>query len=70
MIDLAIKFDLLGFDLTGLDKLVYSGTPLPPVECTSGVCDNGCQNGCSNANPVVNWVESDLITPARSTKIS
>lgn len=51
MNDLAIKFDLLGFDLTGLDNMVYSGDPLPPKECTTGVCDNGCQNGCSQCQP-------------------
>lgn len=53
MDDLRAKFDLLGFNLMGLDNLVYfSGSVIPPPpDCTGNVCTGGCQNGCWQCKP-------------------
>jgi len=54
MKELAGQFDLLGFDLMGLDNLVYfSGSDIlpPPVDCPGDVCTGGCQNGCWQCKP-------------------
>lgn len=58
MSDLIVKFDALGFDLNGLDDLIYlSGGPeTPPPTCTDhciscavscSTCGAGCSNGPS-----------------------
>ncbi len=53
MEELAVKLDLLGFDLAGLEDVVYSsGIVIPPVTCQpNGSCEMGCSGGCAQCYP-------------------
>ncbi|HLP46478.1 MAG TPA: hypothetical protein VK469_11045 [Candidatus Kapabacteria bacterium] len=53
MNDLTLKFDLLGFDLCGLENLIYLSErePLPPPDCPGGKCTLGCYAGCATCSP-------------------
>lgn len=56
MNELGSAFEGLGFDLLGLDKIIYFGPgPDPGTQptdpCTGGQCNGGCTNGCSSCKP-------------------
>lgn len=54
MDDLVAKFDLLGFDLLGLENVVYfsaDGIPPDTKKCTEGKCTYGCHPGCALCSP-------------------
>jgi hypothetical protein len=45
MTDLSIKLKKMGYDLLGLDNIVYNSAANGPVgDCSS--CDPGCLPGC------------------------
>jgi hypothetical protein len=51
MSQLKKEFSVLGFDLLGLDNLIYATEPEEPAECSGGSCDGGCTNGCYRCKP-------------------
>jgi hypothetical protein len=53
MAQLSKEFADLGFDLLGMNSILYLGVgPIPkPDDCLGGQCTVSCTNGCASCRP-------------------